>query len=72
MADCLPKVHETLAEMNTEERRAYSKGLSQTYAAVFDAFGIAFEEDADIHAVYKQITMQWKRVCDTQVREGVL
>jgi hypothetical protein len=71
MSDIGSRVSQSLATMNYEERRAYSKGLSNAYGDVFKTFAEAFtSSQADLHTVFTKIKADWDDVRNKQ--EGVL
>lgn len=46
--------------MTNEELYAYSRGQSDAYNAVFQAFTKAFEDGGDIYELRRRISAQWK------------
>ncbi len=71
MSDLIPKVHETLANMNPEAQQAYSMGLSDAYKEVFDVFGAAFTS-SDLSGAFRRLRASWECVQSTLVVRGVL
>jgi hypothetical protein len=64
---------QAMATMDTAERRAYSTGISDTYAEVFAIFTEASRQGgADLVTLLTRISASWDDVRNTQIVKGVL